>query len=408
MFNHDLPDLEPTAQLRLAGFIDQIGEILGNKRRRESFALYALGLLGDSPRKSVEPIAARLCPDPDRVQAMHFQLCNFLGRSSWKDEPIRRFAAKYALEEMTSRSPVEHWIVDDTGMLKQGKKSPGVQRQYTGSAGKITNCQVTTSLTLANASMQLPVDFRLYLPKAWTEDRRRCREAHIPEDIGYAPKWQLALDMLEAAVNAELPRAVVLADADYGNKAAFRDGLDRLELSYIVGIHSNTVVERVRVNGRPTGVQQSVQDIALSLPHKKFRKVTWRQGTKQALSSRCTTIRVMAKHTDGRQPTEQWLLIDWPDGEDKPTKYALSNLPPATTRKQLFRRYQERFRIERSYQDLKGQLGFDHFEGRSFPGWHHHVTVVLCCYAFCVAQHARAFPPSAARTRLSRPFALAA
>lgn len=402
-------ELDPNTQLRLAGYLDQIAELLGNKTRRETFALYALGLFGDTSRKSAEPIAAALCPDPDDAQAMHFKLCNFLRRSPWQDEPIRRFATRYALDAMQTRSPIRTWIIDDTGFLKKGDKSPGVHRQYTGSAGKVTNCQMAVSLTLASDTAHVPADFRLYLPKAWTKDRKRCREARIPDAVGFAPKWKLALDMIASAVDAGVPSGVVCADSGYGDTGAFRDGIEDLGLSFAVGVHRTTVVRLVRgTKRRRLDPAQSVEELAFNLPAKCFRKVTWRDGTKSKLSAKATAVRVQVEHGDGRAPTEQWLLIEWLDDEHLPSKFALSNLPPSTSLKCLFLMTKERWRVERSYQDLKGQLGLDHFEGRSFTGWHHHVTIVLCCYAFCVAEHARSFFPSASRTAASGALRVAA
>ena len=402
-------ELDPNTQLRLAGYLEQIGELLGNKTRRGTFAQYALGLFGDTSRKSAEPIAATLCPDPSESQALHFKLCNFLRRSPWLDAPIRQFATRHALDAMQTRCPIRTWIIDDTGFLKKGDKSPGVHRQYTGSAGKVTNCQVAVSLTLASETAHVPADFRLYLPKVWTEDRKRCREARIPDDIVFAPKWKLALDMITSAVGAGMPPGVVCADSGYGDTGDFRDGIENLGLSFAVGIHRTTVVRRTRgTKRRRLDPAQSVQELAFSLPAARFRKVTWRDGTKTKLSAKTTAVRVQVEHGDGRAPTEQWLLIEWPDGEHLPSKFALSNLPPSTSLKRLFLLTKERWRVERCYQDLKGQLGLDHFEGRSFTGWHHHVTIALCCYAFCVAEHARSFFPSASRTATARTLHVAA
>lgn len=394
------PDLTPDAKGRLHEYLDQIGQILNNKCRRASFAMYAFGLFGDGERKSAEPIAARACPDPDEVEAVHYRLLHFLRGSQWEDAPVRGFAAHYAVEAMQAHAPIETWIVDDTGFLKKGDKSPGVQRQYTGSAGKVTNCQIGVSLSLANGHLQVPVDWRLYIPESWANDRKRCAKAHIPSEVGYEPKWRLALDMIESAVAAELPRGVVVADADYGNKTPFRDSLDDLGLVYAVGIHETTNVRVVRGKARRRlGPVQSVLEVAFDLPESGFRRVTWADGTKAKLSSKFAVIRVEVAHGDERQRPEQWLIIEWPDGEHKPTKYALSTMPRSTSRIQLVRTVKERWRTERVYEDLKGQLGLDHYEGRSFVGWHHHVTVALCCYAFVVAEHSRSFSPSAAGAR---------
>lgn len=393
----DNAELDSEAQGRLNEFLDQIGHLLRHERQRESFALYAAGLLGEGERKSVEPVAARACPDPARVNAMHHQLIHFLGSSPWKDAPVRRLGARYAVDEMERHDPIRTWIVDDTGFVKQGKHSPGVQRQYTGSAGKKANCQIGVSLVLANRHAEVPVNFKLYIPQSWAQDRDRCKAAHIPDDVGYLPKWQLALGMIESAIEADLPRAVVLADSGYGGTTAFRDKLDELGLQYAVDVKSNTVVRRVCADAK-LGKPMSVKTLGRRL-QSKFKTTTWREGSKAALASRFTRVRVVACHGDAEPRDPQWLLIEWPHDEDDPTHFVLSTLPKTMSIKEMIGTLKNRWRIERSYEDLKGQLGLDHYEGRSFVGWHHHVTVVLCCYAFLVAERSRSFPPSAARTR---------
>ena len=217
--------LEASAAEQWGAYLDGLGAKLRDKRQRASFALYALGLLSDGERKSLEPIAARACADPARTHAVHEQLIHFLAASPWKDEPIRQYAAHHAVRAMQTQGAIQTWIIDDTGFIKQGTLSPGVQRQYTGSAGKTTNCQVGVSLVLATEHAHVATDFRLYLPESWTADRERCRRAHIPDDIDYEPKWALALSMIESALHAGLPTGVVLADADYGTKTVFRDTL---------------------------------------------------------------------------------------------------------------------------------------------------------------------------------------
>jgi SRSO17 transposase len=162
--------------------------VLGEESRRGSFALYALGLLGDRERKSVEPLAARACPAPKRVDAMHQRLLHSAVDSKWSDRQVRRVAAHYALEAMTGRKPVEVWIVDDTGFLKQGKHRVGVQRQYTGSAGKVANCQIGVGLRVATRTEDLPLDFELYLPECWAHDEARRREARIPAEVLFKTK----------------------------------------------------------------------------------------------------------------------------------------------------------------------------------------------------------------------------
>jgi SRSO17 transposase len=396
---------------RLEKFFGRIGSHLKDRRKKESFAMYAFGILGDGERKSVEPIAARTCADPKQTNNVHSKLVYFLGRSAWDDRAVRLEAARYAIEAMEEREPVVAWIIDDTGFLKQGTHSVGVQRQYTGSAGKVANCQIGVSLAVATRSEQLPVDFELYLPQSWMEDGERRLEARIPETLTFKTKAELAIEMIERAVANKLPGDVVLADSAYGDNTEFRNRVRTLGLHYAVGVSSNVGVLRLDRLGRVNTKRQLVSELAKSLPRKAFRRITWHEGSKSDLSSRFAFVRVKTTHDDGLSIDEReavWLVIEWPEGDDAPSKYVLTTLPESMTKKQIVRHFKERWRTERMYEDLKGELGLDHFEGRSFPGWHHHVSVVICCYAFVIAERVRAFPPSAARTRAARPICVAA
>jgi SRSO17 transposase len=380
-------------ECRMAGYLSEVGEILRNKRRRESFAMYAMGLMGDGERKSAEPIAARACGDPLLADAYHQRLTYFLGESHWSDEDVRRFCARYALREMTKREPVQTWIIDDTGFLKQGTHSVGVQRQYTGSAGKITNCQVGVSLSVTTSSEHVPVDFELYLPHSWADDPERRKEVHIPDDIQFRTKPELAMEMIQRAIDNGLPRGVVLADSGYGDSSIFRKQLRQLGLDYAVGVHAPTTVWRLDKSGQPYGEPMSVADVGHHT--ERFRRVTWREGTKGKLWSRFALCRVLPVRHDSDAPEDEavWLLMEWPPGEPASTKFTFATLPLTTRKKWLVRLVKERYRTERVYEDLKGELGLDHFEGRTFGGWHHHVTVALSCFAFIVAERARRFPP---------------
>jgi SRSO17 transposase len=384
---------------RLEEYFAEIGTRLGEKRRRASFALYAMGILGEHERKSVEPLAAAIADDPDAAQRAHDHLLHFIGQSEWADGPIREFAARYAVHAMESRERVSAWVIDDTGFLKQGRESPGVQRQYTGSIGKIANCQIGVSLTLCTPTEHVPVDMQLYLPESWTNDRIRCAKAKIPSDILFRPKWQIALEMMESAVKKGLPQGVALADAAYGNVGEFRAGLRWLDFEYAVGVNATTVVTPVS-KAFGEAIPLSVETLARKIPRRTFRPTVWKQGSRRALCSRFAMLQVDAGNADGGR---HWLLIEWPDGEDSPTHYTLARMRKAPSRKQLVRITKERWRTERVYEDLKGELGLDHYEGRSFRGWHHHVTVVLCCYAFVLTERLRHFPPSrgGARPRYS-------
>jgi len=392
--------IDGDAAERLTSYFGEIGEQLGNDSRRQSFAIYAMGVLGDGERKSVEPIAARACGDPAKADAAHQSLLHFVANARWSDEAVRRVAATHAIDAITKHGEVEAWIVDDTGMLKQGKHSVGVHRQYTGSAGKVTNCQIAVTLSVATAESHAPIDVELYMPRAWTDNAERRRSARVPDTLEFKTKPQLALDMMSRAVKAKTPEGVVLADSAYGTSVDFRDGIRELGLHFAVGVDPQTSVWLLDSEGARSEGAASVRDVARALDELgEFRRCAWRQGTKEDLAARFAARRVVPAYDDASRAAEQreelWLLVEWRDGEAEPANYFLSSLPKRWTKKQLIRIVMQRWRTERIYEDMKGELGFDHYEGRSFQGWHHHVSVVLSCYAFVVAERARRFPPSA-------------
>ncbi len=393
--------MDAGAQRRLRKYFSVIGEALANAKRRASFAMYAMGLLSEGKRKSMEPISARACGDPEEADNIHQRLQHFLTDSPWSDREVRRVASHHAISAMTKREPIQTWIIDDTGFLKQGTHSVGVQRQYTGSAGKTTNCQVGVSLSIATATEHVPVDFELYLPKSWAEEPARRKEGCIPDQVGFKTKPDLAVDMIRRAVQDNIPLGILLADSAYGDSSKFREEIRLVGLDYAVGVHAPTKIWLVDKLDRRRGDPISVRDLGVDIRRRGgFRHVTWREGTKTRLSSRFVMRRVVPTHQDLSDDAEResvWLLIEWPDGEKEPMKFHFASLPLNTTKKRLVRTVKERYRTERAYQDLKGELGLDHFEGRRFRGWHHHVSVALCCYAFVVAERVRAFSPQSRR-----------
>lgn len=406
--------LDRDGQVRLSKYFSEIGDVLGNDSRRASFAVYAFGLLGDGERKSMEPIAARACPDPARADAAHQRLHHFATHSDWSDRQVRRLAARHALGAVTAQENIDAWIFDDTGFLKQGVHSVGVQRQYTGSAGKITNCQIAVSLTVATRSQHVPIDFELYLPQSWMEDPLRRREARIPEHLAFRTKVQLALTMMDRALEDDTPRGVVLADADYGRVVEFRDGVRERGFDYAVAVPATTSVWRIDSQDCRRGEPLTIRELATKIASRKrgFRRVTWRDGTKSRLTGRFAVKRVLPTANDGWDPATErervWLVLEWPDGEAEPNKFYFATLPKGWSKKRLIRLIKERWRTERVYQDMKGEVGLDHFEGRRLRGWHHHVTVALCCYAFVLAERVRRFPPTKRRATPDGPLLLAA
>lgn len=396
--------LDSDGQRRLEAYFAGLGKILGDARRRASFAMYCIGLMLDGERKSMEPIAARLAGRRRDTARAHDRIQHMVSDGVWSDREVRRYAARTGIDALTAGGPVQAWIIDDTGFLKQGKESVGVQRQYTGSAGKTANCQIGVSLTVATARDHVPTDFELYLPECWTEDRARRAKAKIPDDIVFRTKLQLAQVMIERAIADGVPKGTVLADSAYGDSSEFRQFLRGHGLDYGVGVKPGTKVWRMDSQKRRKGEPISIGELARSLGPKRYRRYTWRDGTRRELHSRFAFLRVVPFHDDGWDPAERedvWLVMEWPEGEAAPADYWFATLPPNISKKHLVRMLKERYRTERMYEDLKGELGLDHFEGRSYTGWNHHVSCVLACNAFIQSERLRRVPPSAAWANLA-------
>lgn len=351
---------------------------------------YVRGLLLEGRRKSIQPMAARL-PDGDEEG-----LQNFITDSPWDDEPVRRRLAR----RMTAEIEPEGWIVDDTGLPKDGRFSPGVAHQYCGALGKTANCQVLVSVNAASDRASCPLQWRLFLPKSWDQDEQRRRRARIPEEVRHVPKWQLALDILDQLLGWGLPRRVVQADGGYGDITAFRTGLEERDLEYVVQVKGVTsaqpadaspVAPAYQGRGRPPGPRypekpSSLRELVMTAGREQVRTVGWREGDRGPLASQFIALRVRPandaqRDEDGVLP-ERWLLAEWPAGKDEPVKYWLSNLPTETPIVTLVRLAKLRWRVEHDYRELKQCLGLDHYEGRTFCGLHHHLTCVTVAHAF--------------------------
>ena len=406
------------SESRFAAYVEAIASALGHADRGAPFRSYCAGLLLPGDRKSVEPMAARM--HPGRVQAAHQSLHHFVAKSDWSDDAVLAAVRARVLPIIEQRGPIRAFIIDDTGMPKKGKHSVGVARQYCGQLGKQDNCQVAVSLSAANDHASLPIAYRLYLPHEWVDDPDRRAQAGVPGDVVFQTKPQIALDQLRAARAAGIDAEVVLADAGYGNDTDFRDGITGIGLAYAVGIQSSTSLWPPGVEplppkpwsgrGRPTSAIRrdtahqpiSARQLALDLPKKAWRRVTWREGTNTKLASRFAAVRVRPAHRDYQRATprpEEWCLIEWPAGEAEPTKYFLSTLPPNISRRALVNAAKLRWRIERDYQDLKQELGLGHYEGRGWRGFHHHATLCIAAYGFLLSERG-AIPPSGPRDTL--------
>lgn len=368
--------------------METVGGLLGHPKRKEAFATYVLGLFSSLKRKTVEGIAAQAQPDVSQVDAEHQRLLHIVGQSKWDDGALRRFAARCASKEMVSVGGVDSWIIDDTGFMKKGRHSVAVQRQYSGTAGKVENCQLAVSLVLANDHVQYASDFELYLPESWLQDRERCDAAKIPKDRVFQTKQELALQLIDRALQDDVPLPkAVLADSFYGGSSEFRAGLRARRLHYAVSVRSDIQIQRVDKHGFRKGPATAAETMAKKLP---FRKVCFGNGSYAHFSFVRVVPTTDFQHHAAPKPV--WLIAEAPAHEEG-LKFHLCSLPPSTTRKELVRLLHQRFRTERAYQELKQEFGLDHYEGRSFLGWHHHVTAVLVCHAFTIAEQCRLFPP---------------
>jgi SRSO17 transposase len=387
-------NLDAGTKKRLEVYLNDIGEILKYPKRKAAFATYVVGLFSMVERKTAEGLAALTVPDPQRVDAEHQRLLHVIGQSKWDDRKVRRHAAQHALAAMTTTDDVESWIVDDTGWLKKGDHSVGVQRQYTGTSGKIDNCQLGVSLVAATHHWQVPLDFDLYLPESWTEDPERRQQAKIPNDVEFQTKQDLALAMIDRAVEDELPLPrIVLSDVFYGRSGPFRAAIRDHHLHYGVGVRKDLKVRRVDKGGARRGPATNAAAIAKKV---KYRCVTWTDGSDGKLSSHFAFVRVIPIADLKKNPNAEalWLVIE-KTTEREPYKFSLCSLPKATTHRELIRLLHQRWRTERVYQDMKQEFGLDQYQGRSYIGWHHHVTAAMVCHAFTSAEQARLFPPRA-------------
>lgn len=377
---------------RLLRYLEQFKGCLSSPLQQVSLRRYLQGLLGDSPRKSMQAMLARVT-DPGHYQT--FQ--HFITHATWDWQPV--------WGQLLALLPVREGmlVIDDTSFPKQGKHSVGVARQYCGALGKIANCQVATTALLWAKGRAWMLGAVLYLPKEWTRDRARCARVGVPPTIRFQEKWRMALTLVRRARAAGLTVTAVLADAAYGDVTVFREALHRLNLPYAVGISSHLTVflgtPRVAAPvtttrpGRPptrVGLIEPVKPIAVSklaatLPARVWRRITW-QNEHQATRWRAefAAVRVTPAHEwrQRRLAPEIWLLVQRPVGSTKVAKYFFIHLPATTALKRLVWIAHQRWAIEQQYQQLKDELGLDHFEGRTYPGWNRHVVLTAVAYTF--------------------------
>lgn len=388
---------------RFDRYCDSLIDALQHADRADPARLYLKGLMLPGGRKSVEPMAARL--RPDNVRAVHQSMHHLVAQADWSDAAVVSAVARSVVPALVADGDPVHWIIDDTGFPKKGSHSVGVAHQYCGQSGKQDNCRVAVSLSFATDKGSMPLDFRLYLPREWTDDPARCRVVGVPEHVEFATKPALALAQIEAALQAGYPVGTVLADAAYGGETAWRERIEQLGLNYAVAIRGSTTVwwgrhqprrpppRRAGATGRPRRrtirdehhQPVAVEQLAVEIPAADWRTVSWRKGSARMLRSRFARVRVQAAHHD--QPrAAQWLIIEWPSDADAPAHYWLSNLPEDISMRALVGTAMSRWQIERDYQELKQELGLGHFEGRNWRGFHHHASLCIAAYGFLMLE----------------------
>ena len=390
---------------RLLAFVEQAVWPLPHVRQRQNALLYVRGLIEQGGRKSLQPTLFRLEESPARYESLQ----QFLADSPWDAAALVRACAERVGPELGLLA----WVVDDTGIVKDGRHSPGVKRQYSGTLGKIGNCQIAVSVHAVGERGTLPLGWALYLPEEWCSDLERRRKAKIPEQIVFQTKPQLASALVGRASGWELPAAPILADCAYGDDTAFRRRLQALEREYVLAVSAqisvygpettfavperNGNVGRRRSVARPDRKPESVRALAERLPPRVWKTLPCRTTPAgEEISSRFAFVRVVAAHpvrSDCLPPLLEWLIIEWPQGRDAPSDYWLSNLPADTPRERLARLARLRWTIELDYRQLKGELGLDHYEGRSYAGFHHHCALVTCAHAFLTEERLRPKAP---------------
>ena len=382
------------AREHLIAFVEEMVAGLPHVRQRKNALLYVRGLIEHGGRKSLQPTLLRLGENAARYESVQ----QFLADSPWDAGLLVRACAERVAPELGLTA----WVVDDTGIVKDGQHSPGVKRQYSGSLGKIGSCQITVSVHAVGERGTVPLGWALYLPEEWCSDAPRRRKAKIPGGATFQTKPQLAAALAVTAAGWEVPTAPILADAAYGDNTAFRTCLHEATLEYLVAVSpeigvfaAETAFRAPEPSGRrgrppsrprPERRPESVRALAERLGGSAFRTLACRTTPEgEKVSSRFACVRVVAAHPverDHLAPRSEWLIVEWPAHEAAPVDYWLSNLPEGTEPERRARLARLRWTIELDYRQLKGELGLDHYEGRSYLGFHHHCALVTCAHAF--------------------------
>jgi SRSO17 transposase len=401
-------DTPSAVRERVAAFAAEVlAEAMNRPVQLVNGGLYVRGLLEQGPRESLEPMVARLGREAD-----YRSLQQFLADGRWDPALV----VKAVAERVASGIGVEAWVLDDTGFPKDGKDSPGVKRQYSGTLGKTGNCQIGVSVHAVGSRGTVPLGWVLYLPEDWCADQKRRKKAKIPPEVVFKTKPELGVELAQGAAGWKVQKAPVLGDCAYGNNTELRDKLDTAGLEYVLSVSAETTVfapdtafevpsnegkEGGRyIRPRPDRDGEPIGALVARLGEKNLKTVTFRDGPDgKPVKSRFMFVRVRAAHhwrpsvgswanAHEIPPREEWLIAEWPKGHTEPSDYWLSNLPVSTKPGRLAR---VRWKIELDYKQLKGELGLDHYEGRSWLGWYHHTALVTAAHGFLTLE--RLHPP---------------
>ncbi|HEY8654539.1 MAG TPA: IS701 family transposase [Dermatophilaceae bacterium] len=396
----EMVGVAPAVVDRLAVYFADVASGLVRSEQRWAAEYYARALMMDGARKSLEPMVARMGGTSVEYEALQ----HFLADSPWDPAVIDRAVAERVCAVIEPMA----WVLDDTGVPKYGRHSPGVKRQYSGTLGKIGSCQIAVSLHAVSTKGTVALGFRLYVPEDWCADPVRRRETKIPASVEFQTKPTLGGELIARAAGWKIRRAPVLGDQAYGNDAKLRTRLHGDGIDYVLSIAPEcdvfdpgtvfTVPERKPGSRGPaptalaTETQpRSINELVAGLDPEAFGPVAFRDIDGGQLVSRFAFVRVIAAHPvtrDRQAPREEWLIIEWPEGHEHPSDYWISNLPADTEPEQLARLARLRWMIELDYKQLKGELGLDHYEGRSYLGFHHHCTLVTAAHGFLTLERA--------------------
>ena len=374
-------------------FITPLAATVGRTERRVAATRYIEGLLIPGQRKSIEPMAERLGVDSQSLQ-------QFLTDSPWNEDAVWTAIRREVIPHL---EPIEAWIVDETGWLKQGQYSVGVAHQYCGAVGKSANCQVSVEVAVSDGWVAAPVAGRLYLPESWINDPERCKQAGVPEDTAFATKPMIAVELIKQVLQDGIAAAPILGDAVYGDNAEFRKSLHDLDLEFFLqvdpGKHKGwdhevqTVMKQKRRHVVPdTEPSETLQQLAASIPPKEWRNCSWSTAGARTRTTRIAWREVFLQHNlrHSHGSLERvWLVVDWPAGDAEPYHYYLARFHKAPTRARCLKLSRARWQIEQYFQRSKDDLGLDHFEGRSWRGFHHHLVLAATAYLFILTVYLR-------------------